>query len=568
MGDKIIKKRFPRKKLFGLLIGFSLIYIPIVNSGFNNSYDEKIDVANIEINSDIQILDITDGIGLNIIIKNNGDSGIENLILVVDTNDKTLIMLKKQYEISYISAGDTTNIHLNVFGFNIGLIRDFTKISFILKDKESIIIESQIIANIIGPYVEIISKYFDIDGDIDGYILFCPMWSTTTYLINKGGRIVHTWENSIYQDSQSTYLMENGNLVRASLVAASSFTAGGYQGRVEIFDWNDTRVWNYEYSTFNYCSHHDVQPLPNGNILLIAWERIHREEAINSGRKPNNIQGDYLWSDYIIEVQPLGDNDGLIVWEWHAWDHLIQDYDNKKENYGIVEEHPELIDINFGSTRTDWLHTNSIDYNPELDQILLSIHNFNEIWIIDHSTTVEEASSHSGGKSGKGGDILYRWGNPRSYRAGNANDQKYFGQHGATWVKTGYPDDGNIIVFNNGAGRSERYSTVDEIIPPIDEYGNYEYIENQSYKPKKQNWIYSTNNPQDMYSTITSNVLRLPNENTLICASNQGYFLEVTKGKNIVWEYKNPYPIGFFNKGVARIQWYSDDYPGLRFLTN
>jgi len=94
------------------------------------------------------------------------------------------------------------------------------------------------------------------------------MWSTTTYIINKEGEVVHTWKNSIYQDSQSTYLLENGILVRASLVAASSFAAGGYQGRVEIFDWNDSRVWNYEYSTYDYCSHHDVQPLPNGNIMM------------------------------------------------------------------------------------------------------------------------------------------------------------------------------------------------------------------------------------------------------------------------------------------------------------
>ena len=71
-----------------------------------------------------------------------------------------------------------------------------------------------------------------------------------------------------------------------------------------------------------------------------------------------------------------------------------------------------------------------------------------------------------------------------------------------------------------------------------------------------------------MYSMITSNVQRLPNGNTLICASTQGLFLEVTNEKDIVWEYRNPYPSGFINKGVARIQWYSDDYPGLKYIYN
>ena len=58
-----------------------------------------------------------------------------------------------------------------------------------------------------------------------------------------------------------------------------------------------------------------------------------------------------------------------------------------------------------------------------LDQIVLSNHNLSEIWIIDHSTTTLEAASHSGGNSGKGGDLLYRWGNPQAYDQGTGADQ-------------------------------------------------------------------------------------------------------------------------------------------------
>ena len=98
----------------------------------------------------------------------------------------------------------------------------------------------------------------------------------------------------------------------------------------------------------------------------------------------------------------------------HVWDHLIQDFDPSKANYGDVEDHPELVDINFGSYSSDWLHSNSIDYNEEFDQILLSVHNFHEIWIIDHSTTTEEAAGHTGGNSGKGGDIRIPLGKSKS----------------------------------------------------------------------------------------------------------------------------------------------------------
>ena len=515
---------------------------------------------------DIDITEVSDGLGLDITIKNNGDSGIDYLILEVDVDDRTVILSRNQFEIMDFEAGESKVIHVTIFGFNIGYLRDYSKISILVKNDETIFIEGVISCSIIGPYISIITRYFNDEDDFEGYILFCPMWSTTTYLINKQGDVVHSWQNTIYQDSQSTYLLENGNLVRASLVATSSFPAGGYQGRVEIFDWNDTKIWSYEHSTQDYCSHHDIQPLPNGNILLISWERFTRQEAINAGKNPNIFQDDYIWSDYIVEIQPKGESEAIIVWEWHAWDHLVQDYDESKDNYGVIKENPGLIDINFGSRRNDWLHTNSIDYNPDLDQILLSVHNFNEIWIIDHSTTTEEAANHTGGRYDKGGDLLYRWGNPAAYDLGTNSDQQYFGQHGATWIKSFYPREGNILIFNNEAGNSNRYSTANEIIPPINEDDSYISNKNQSYGPEEQSWIFSTPNPQDMYSRTTSNVQGLPNGNVLICSANQGYFLEVTYDKQIIWEFRNPYPLGFANKGVARIQWYSEDYPGLRNL--
>ena len=129
-----------------------------------------------------------------------------------------------------------------------------------------------------------------------------------------------------------------------------------------------------------------------------------------------------------MRCSPRGPAGGSIVWEWHLWDHLIQDYDPTKDNYGVVGDHPELIDVNYSlapfccpSGNADWTHTNAVDYNEQLDQIMLSVRNFSEIWVLDHSTTTAQAASHSGGRSGKGGDLLYRWGNPAAYRAGDGD---------------------------------------------------------------------------------------------------------------------------------------------------
>ena len=226
--------------------------------------------------------------------------------------------------------------------------------------------------------------------------------------------------------------------------------AGGAGGGVEKIAWDGTVLWHFTYYTSNYLSHHDIEPLPNGNILMIAWEYRTRNEAIAAGRNPNFLQGNTIMPDHIIEVEPTGQSSGNIVWEWHVWDHLIQEYNPAKENYGIVADHPELIDINFGERPDDINHINSIDYNEKFDQILLSVNSFSEIWVIDHSTTTQEAAGHNGGNSGKGGDILYRWGNPQAYHAGDVSDQAFYNQHDAQWIEAGSPGEGNILVFNNG----------------------------------------------------------------------------------------------------------------------
>jgi len=521
-------------------------------------------------NSALRIIEIeNEGLGLTVVLENQGNIDIENIHIHIEPISQTYLLIpKKDYQISKISSNEQKNVNIFLFGFGIGLHSNFPQFLLEITALDIQPIKMELMANVIGPYVDIILEYL-IDGtSYEGYTLFTPMWDTKSFLIANNGDIVHSWTSSIYSDAQISYLMENGNLIRTSLVASSSFMAGGYQGRVEIFDWNDTLVWQYEYSTNQYCAHHDITTLPNGNVLIIAWELKTFDEAINKGKNPEILQGSSFWPDHIIEVQPNGLNTGNIVWEWHAWDHIIQDFDPTKEHYGIISDHPELIDINFGGRRSDWLHINSVDYNEELDQILLSIHNFNEIWVIDHSTTTEEAAGHNGGRYGKGGDLLYRWGNPQAYGMGDRIDQKLFGQHDATWIPNEYPGGGNFLVFNNGAGSREqfRYSSIDEIEPPINMQGFYFYEEGFAYGPKNQTWIYIAENPSDVYSTTMSGAQRLPNGNTLLCSANAGYFSEVTADKKVVWNYYNPYPIGFFNKNVGKIRRYDPDYSGLRYL--
>jgi hypothetical protein len=369
----------------------------------------------------------------------------------------------------------------------------------------------------------------------EGLILYAPMQSKIAYLIHLNGAVNHTW-TSEYRPGEAVYLMEDNSVLYAIKL---TYLFGGAGGGIQRIAEDGTLMWDFRYYTSDYLSHHDFEILPNGNVLMIAWEFKTREEAINAGKDPNKLTGNSFMPDHIIEVKPTGPSGGDIVWEWHSWDHLIQDYDSQKDNYGVVGDHPELIDINYGGYSADWLHCNSIDYNEEFDQIIISSRAFCELWVIDHSTTTEEAAGHTGGRYGKGGDLLYRWGNPQAYRAGRPEDKMLFQQHDAQWIEPGYPGEGNILIFNNGAGRpGDDYTSVDEIIPPVDENGNYTIETGEAYGPNNLTWTYDSN----FFAWYIGGTQRLPNGNTMICNGPAGEFIIVTPEKDIIWEYENPYP--------------------------
>lgn len=420
-------------------------------------------------------------------------------------------------------------------------------------------------------------------GVSQGFTLFHPIRSTTTYLVDNCGREVHRWESE-YTPGNSVYLLEDGRLLRTAKTALDAnpvFVAGGAGERVQLVGWHGTVLWDFVYSNDTVRLHHDIEPLPNGNVLLLAWELITTDEALAAGRDPDLLPDGVLWSERLLEVVPFTNE---IVWEWRLWDHLVQEYDPAKANYGVVAEHPELLDINFtgGPTadgRADWLHLNAVDYNPDRDEILLTSPFLNELYVIDHSTTTEEAAGHRGGRWDRGGDFLYRWGNPAAYDQGADGDRQFHGVHDARWIPAALPEGGNILVFNNGdAGRP--WSTVDLLEPPVDDYltGSYVYIPGTAFLPRRPQTVYATDPPENFFSSFLSGAQRLPNGNTLICAGAQGRFLEVTPTGDVRWDYINPIthegpvdydaeiPIfaGRNANIVFRCTKYGPDYPGLQ----
>ena len=265
--------------------------------------------------------------------------------------------------------------------------------------------------------------------------------------------------------------------------------------------------------------HHDVCALPNGNVLLICYE--------SKSASPTTVGCSStitVWSEKIIEVHPTGSTTGTIVWEWHLWDHLCQSvYSTVTSTYVTnVSEHPERMNVNY-SIKQDWFHMNGIDYNPQLDQIMVSSHEMNEIYVIDHSTTTAQAATHAGGNSGKGGDFLYRWGNPATYGLSSTGNNSGFKViHDAHWIPSNNPLYPNYMcAYNNNSGGNVKVAIWN---PPYNGY-NYTYTAGSIVGPTA---VINPTIPSFTASDM-GNSQQLGNGNELVCNPG-GSVYEVSPG--------------------------------------
>lgn len=362
-------------------------------------------------------------------------------------------------------------------------------------------------------------EVYDVSGIENSLVLGVVNGGTSSFLIDKRGNKLKEWtfENSLGNDLE---LLPSGKLLgifKPNTPPAFSF--GGFGGIVRIIDTDNTIDWEFNYHSNEYLAHHDVELLPNGNVLIMVWERVLLTEAQAIG--VNAV--DDIFPEVLIEVDP---NTNAIIWEWHAKEHFVQDFDSLASNFGVISDNPQRINPNYAlRDNGDLMHANGIDYDIEKDVIFLSVNFFSEVWVIDHSTTTVEASSNTGGNYGKGGDLVYRFGNPDAYN--NSNGTRLFdNNHFPNFLKANEPGAGNVLIFNNGSSQGQ--SVVYELEMPA----TYNLIPNTDNEP---NVIWSFTD-SDLFNQRISSAVRLQNGNTLICEGDYGFW-EVTIEKEIVWKY-------------------------------
>lgn len=426
------------------------------------------------------------------------------------------------------------------------------------------------------------TRHWDKENAFNGYTLFGAKGNA--YLIDMAGRVVHIWEG---MGTSPELLYYNG-----SILDATKPNEKGQDSFIEK-DWHGNTIWQYTETRPNYDPHHDWVRIYNKKLgeyttIYIANKLVDPDSAIAYGANPANGPYHGAQMDALVEV----DSKGNIIWEWWFFNHIIQDIDSTKNSYAgegkTIADYPGRININLPGRplKRDWLHCNSIDYNPDHGHLVTNSVQ-GEFYVIDHDGTFIPDNPDSSIKlaAGPGGDILYRFGDPARYSQGDppsirtdwtkstTGHKQIGGSHDIHWIEKGLPGAGNLLVFNNGnylfEATSQSYifeinpylqksgtAQTNYINPPDAGYTIWESPDHDTHKMKKNLsnqivWMYYSRSNQGFFSHIGSGAQRLPNGNTLICAMTEGHIFEVTPGEDgamgsfegepeVVWEYINP----------------------------
>jgi hypothetical protein len=386
----------------------------------------------------------------------------------------------------------------------------------------------------------------------EGYTLYKPLGGTEVHLINNAGNPVHTWTIPSellpppegVRPGGEVFLRKNGELVLTA------------DWGIAAIDKDSKEVWRIDSRDLGpdqrWFGHHEVVELPNGNMLLPGFIEKTRTEAEAAGFNvtaadqcptPPTPDLQTLRVDNIWELAPIDPQVGFksgwkVVWRWNIWDHFTNDPNDPNKAYIGYIDPAEGICGNYIQQAWTFGRFNALSYNPDRDEIAISESLMNEVWVINHNLTTEQAA-------GLEGDLIYRWGNPYAYGAGapfqSANsrgDQKLSFQHRVQWIPKGFPGEGNILIFNNGTDWGD--SSVIEIKPPIGSDGKYTRPAGLPFGAAVV-WQYDEYaTPGTFFAAFISSAQRLSNGNTLINNGPAGYFFEVTRNGNKVWEYINP----------------------------
>ena len=411
--------------------------------------------------------------------------------------------------------------------------------------------------------------YWDSSKSCNGYTFFGV--GGHTYLVDMQGYVVHTWSVG-----NNPHLLNDGSVLDSTQNQGNS----DFTGFVKV-SWAGSNVWSYLDTRTNYFLHHDFTQIYNpklgtNTVLYIARKNVTAAQCVAAGCDTANTNYyNNAQVDAIVEV----DMSGNIVWEWCFFDHLIQDFDSSKSNWvgsGMtISNYPGRLNANIPGlpVQSDWLHCNGLDYNQTLDQIAISSVR-GEFYVIDHGGTfiVGDPAGSIAKAATSAGNFLYRFGDPARYNQGaipailtnwtesTTGNKQTGGNHHVSWIPSGFPRAGNMMIFNNAQNLFEHTqqsyameinpyyngsaNTGAYVNPPDAGYYSWSPGNNTDKSPRLLSnqlvWFWYSKASHGMFNHIGGSVQRLANGNALICSDQEGHIIEVTDSGDVVWEYINP----------------------------
>ena len=371
----------------------------------------------------------------------------------------------------------------------------------------------------------------------NGYTLLSNLDARGAVLVDMNGRVVKQWGNYNLSAGGPARLLPGG------IIIGSTGANPPHQEATALLeqDFNGHELWRFDHNqqiknkegklVWSSRQHHDWQrqnypagyyspvfnPAATGSNTLLLTHTNHSVPSVADVE---------LEDDRLIEVDP----DGNIIWQWLASDHIGEFGFNKVERAAIRSAAHGGMFARRGSY--DALHLNSATYVGPNHWYHAGDNRFNPDNIIISSRQASFVAIIA-----RDGSVVWRIGPDFDRSEAEKAIRQIIGQHHAHMIPEGLPGAGNILIFDNGGASG--YGTPNPIAP--NGQGIYARASSRVLEidpvSLKLVWSYSARN---FYSANISSAQRLPNGNTLITEGAQGRVFEVTREREIVWEYMNP----------------------------
>ncbi len=381
-----------------------------------------------------------------------------------------------------------------------------------------------------------------------GYTLM-PVFGVGAVLVDMNGNVVRTWKNC---EGFPNKLLPGGYVMGSTGMRDAEYAYQDVKALIQV-DWDGNIVWKFDrkqevedggVKQWVARQHHDYQREGNpvgyyvpgmecktdsGHTFLLCHQNVYN----------TRIADKRLLDDCIIEV----DWDGNILWQWNLNEHY------NELGFSEIEKNAMFRNPNYhpnGGGECDWMHINSMSLlgpNKWYDAGDERFHPDNIIWDARETNILAIISKETG-------KIVWKIGPDFTVSKELRAMGQIIGQHHVHMIPKGLPGEGNILIFDNGGwagygvpSRTSKdgtkvekrdYSRVLEIDPvTLEVVWEFDAAAWGGHTPMTARTKF--------YSQLISSAQRLPNGNTLITEGSSCRLFEVTKEKEVVWEYQPPF---------------------------